>query len=150
MQTNVSVNFEINKRILQLIDYLGITKGSFSKEIGISSSRMANITTNRNKPDSQMLQFILNKYSFVSAEWLLLGEGEMISNSRNDNKSKPKNILDESIHDDCKRCLENEKHIKNLEHTIDVLNNQLEDARKDKDLYRQLLKEDIKINKQAS
>ncbi|MEH0007836.1 MAG: S24 family peptidase [Flavobacteriales bacterium] len=74
--------FEINSRIIQLIDYLGISKNKFAKEIGISSGRMSNIATQRNKPDSEMLQIILERFTNVCAEWLILGKGPMFKRER--------------------------------------------------------------------
>lgn len=61
---------------MQLIDLLGIGQNQFAKEIGISPSRMSNIATLRNKPDSEMLQAIVNKYTNVNSEWLLVGTAE--------------------------------------------------------------------------
>jgi phage repressor protein C with HTH and peptisase S24 domain len=75
--------FEINSRILELIEYLKIGQNKFAKEIGISSSRMSNIATLRNKPDSEMLQAIVKRFTYVSAEWLLTGNGLMISKTGN-------------------------------------------------------------------
>lgn len=71
-------NFDINTRIKELIDFLKLKNNEFAREIGISSSRMSNISTNRNKPDAEMLQLILRKYTNVSARWLLIGSGEML------------------------------------------------------------------------
>lgn len=69
-------DFDINKRIVELFDLLGVGQNQFAREIGISSSRMSNITNLRNKPDSEMLQAIINKYRNVSSEWLLVGNGD--------------------------------------------------------------------------
>jgi len=71
-------NFDINTRIKELIDFLKLKNNEFAREIGISSSRMSNVSTNRNKPDAEMLQLILRKYTNVSARWLLIGSGEML------------------------------------------------------------------------
>lgn len=69
--------FEINNRIKELIDYLKLGQNEFAKEIGVSSSRMSNIITHRNKPDSEMLQLIAKKFTNVSTDWLLLGIGDV-------------------------------------------------------------------------
>jgi FtsZ-binding cell division protein ZapB len=87
MQTNVSDNFSINDRILQLIKYLGITNNQFAVNIGISSGRMSNIATKRNKPDSEMLSMISQKYPNVSGNWLLTGAGYMILQKFPDSKN---------------------------------------------------------------
>jgi len=69
--------FEINKRIKQLINYLNFNQREFAKEIGVSSSRMSNIITFRNRPDSEMLQLILFRFRNVNADWLLTGTGNI-------------------------------------------------------------------------
>ncbi len=76
------MNFEINDRILQLIENLHITKNRFSNEIGISSSRMGNITAKRNNPDAEMLVLIAQRYRNINLQWLLLGEGPMFTDGR--------------------------------------------------------------------
>ena len=63
---------------MQLIDYLHISNNQFAKKIDISSSRMSNIATFRNKPDSEMLQAIAEKFTNVSMDWLLIGSGSML------------------------------------------------------------------------
>lgn len=76
-------DFEINKRIVQLFDLLKLGQNQFAKEIGVSSSRMSNISTLRNKPDSEMLQSIVSRFTNVSSEWLLVGTGNPFKNGGN-------------------------------------------------------------------
>lgn len=81
---------------MQLIDLLRIGQNQFAKEIGISSSRMSNIATLRNKPDSEMLQAIVSKFTNVSSEWLLIGSGDVWKNMPTLNRP-PK--LDDNVSD---------------------------------------------------
>lgn len=67
----------INKRLDDLITELGLSKSQFASALDTSSSRISNITTDRNKPDSALLERILVVFRNVSARWLLTGEGEM-------------------------------------------------------------------------
>ncbi|MDO4729092.1 MAG: transcriptional regulator [Bacteroidota bacterium] len=61
-------------RILQFIDYKGISKLSFYKEVGLSNGFL-----DKNKSIGGVnLVKILNKYPEINPLWLLLGEGEMI------------------------------------------------------------------------
>ncbi len=69
--------FEINDRITQLIRKLEFTHVKFANEIGISASRLSNILTKKNRPDTEVLILIADKFRFLNLEWLLLGEGEM-------------------------------------------------------------------------
>lgn len=64
-------------RILQFIDYKGISKLSFYKEVGLSNGFL-----DKNKSiGSENLVKILNSYPEIEPLWLLLGEGEMLKKS---------------------------------------------------------------------
>lgn len=78
-------DFDINKRIVQLFEILGIVQNKFAKEIGVSASRMSNITNERNKPDSEMLQAIINRFRNVNSEWLLVGTGKPFKDIQEEN-----------------------------------------------------------------
>jgi phage repressor protein C with HTH and peptisase S24 domain len=67
----------INSRIKSLIDALGVSQNAFAKALNTSGSRVSNITSERNKPDSDILTEILGVYRNVNPDWLLLGEGEI-------------------------------------------------------------------------
>lgn len=67
-------------RLQQLIEYLDITSYRLSKEIGTSEAVISNARSGRNKPSYDLISKILNKYKVISAEWLLLGEGDMLKN----------------------------------------------------------------------
>ncbi len=66
---------EMGKRIGQLIKDMGISKAQFAKTVGTSASRVSNITTGRNKPDSPMLEKLAKSYPEVNTRWLLTGKG---------------------------------------------------------------------------
>jgi transcriptional regulator with XRE-family HTH domain len=142
MQTNVSKNYDINARILHLIKYLGVSNNKFASEIGISSSRMSNIATNRNNPDSELLMLIAKKYTDVNINWILTGVGTMFTN--------PVNIVEDlkaDYNDDCIGCKEKQRNIDKLQDTITQL---LDESRKDHELIRKLiLNIDGSINKQS-
>lgn len=70
--------FSLNKRIDLLIKHLGVSQNAFAKSLDTSSSRISNIITLRNKPDSELLAKIAEVYTNVSADWLLTGKGEML------------------------------------------------------------------------
>ena len=58
-------------RILQFIDYKGISKLSFYKEVGLSNGFL-----DKNKSiGSEKLVKILNSYPEIEPLWLLLGQG---------------------------------------------------------------------------
>lgn len=84
----------INHRIVELISKLGISQNAFSKALETSSSRISNITTNRNKPDSEILEKIATVYRNVNIQWLLTGEGSVfLKADRGNPKGNPKGNL---------------------------------------------------------
>ena len=66
-------------RILQFIDYKGISKLSFYREVGLSNGFL-----DKNKSiGSEKLVKILNSYPEIEPLWLLLGQGEMLKKDIN-------------------------------------------------------------------
>lgn len=68
---------DICNRIGQLPRALGLTQNAFAKALNTSSSRVSNIITGRNKPDSELLERIVLVFTNVSSVWLLTGHGQM-------------------------------------------------------------------------
>lgn len=69
---------EINFRLTQLWKTLGFkSQNSFAESINISSSRMSNVITGRNKPDLEFIQHIILSHTNVNIDWLLTGQGEV-------------------------------------------------------------------------
>ena len=66
-------------RILQFIDYKGISKLSFYKEVGLSNGFL-----DKNKSiGSEKLVKILNSYPEIEPLWLLLGQGDLLKKDIN-------------------------------------------------------------------
>lgn len=80
----------VKERIIQFIEFKGISTNAFEKSIGASKSYISN-TKNIS---ADIASNILLVYSELSAEWLLRGEGEMLkrSNISQDEDSSQKNI----------------------------------------------------------
>lgn len=70
----------IKDRILTLSGFLGGTKGDFFKSIGASYSNYKGKNL-ESKVGTKVVVEVLTKYPQVSAEWLLLGYGEMMKAS---------------------------------------------------------------------
>lgn len=68
---------EILSRIKQLIDSKGLTVNSFSHEIGIAQTTLSTYFTKNRYPAYETLHAILHRFTDVSAEWLMRGEGGM-------------------------------------------------------------------------
>ena len=64
-------------RIQQIIDFLGLNPNTFAHEIGVNRSTLSHVLNGRNKPSIDFTQKVLNRYSEISARWLLTGVGKM-------------------------------------------------------------------------
>jgi transcriptional regulator with XRE-family HTH domain len=67
---------EIDKRIITLIEILGLTPGEFADKINVQRSSISHITSARNKPSLDFLERTLSVFSEINAEWLILGKGK--------------------------------------------------------------------------
>jgi phage repressor protein C with HTH and peptisase S24 domain len=78
MQEFTTKNLSICERFFQVLDYYGDTRYKFSRGSGISETVLSNIFNKKNKPKAETIETLLNKYKAVNANWLILGEGEML------------------------------------------------------------------------
>lgn len=78
----------LNKRVARVMEVKRISKTEFSSLLNISAPILSHISSGRNKPSVDVLQKILTHYPDISAEWLLMGQGDML---------KAKNINKESV-----------------------------------------------------
>jgi len=71
----------MNERVLRIIDHLRISKSAFAQSIGVNPSVISHISSGRNKVGVDVLESIARKYSEISLQWLLTGEGSMIKSA---------------------------------------------------------------------
>ena len=64
-------------RIQQIMAKEGIQPTRFAEMVGVQRSSISHILSGRNKPSFDMIQGILKSFPKISADWLLLGKGEM-------------------------------------------------------------------------
>jgi transcriptional regulator with XRE-family HTH domain len=97
MVTNVNINNYMSKqlynyicktvilymkeRILKFLKAENKTSAQFAEEIGVQPSGVSHILSGRNKPSLDFVLKMLDKYSFLSTEWLLFGKGNMYRDS---------------------------------------------------------------------
>ncbi|SMP08857.1 hypothetical protein [Chryseobacterium profundimaris] len=62
-------------RILQIIEYKGITKNKFYKETGLSNGFLDKVKD----IGASKLEYILNTYPEINSHWLVTGKGEMLN-----------------------------------------------------------------------
>ncbi len=83
MQENTKENYSINKRISEIIEYLGISRYKMAQKTGISEAIFNNIDKNKNKASIDVVEKILNNYSVINAAWLVTGQGKMLNEHPN-------------------------------------------------------------------
>jgi transcriptional regulator with XRE-family HTH domain len=83
MQEITKENLSICERFFQILDYYGDTRYKFSRESGVSEAVLSNIFNRKNRPKTEIIEILLNKYKAVDANWLLTGKGDMLSTGNN-------------------------------------------------------------------
>lgn len=69
----------VKSRIIQFIEYLGITVAQFERDCGLSNGYVRNISKSI-QPDKT--QKISNAFPDLNTGWLLTGEGEMLKSEK--------------------------------------------------------------------
>ncbi|MDO4756584.1 MAG: helix-turn-helix transcriptional regulator [Parabacteroides sp.] len=64
-------------RITQIMEREALAPSKFAEEIGIQRSAMSHILNGRNNVSLDVLMKILGRFTYVDADWLLFGKGEM-------------------------------------------------------------------------
>jgi transcriptional regulator with XRE-family HTH domain len=71
----------VNERVILLIEHFaGGVQKDFSERAGLPVATLANIVSSRRtKPGFEILEKIVSAYPQINAQWLLKGDGEMLS-----------------------------------------------------------------------
>ena len=69
-------------RILEFLRRENKTSAQFAEEINVQPSGISHILSGRNKPSLDFVIKMLEKYSFLSTEWLIFGKGSMYKEPR--------------------------------------------------------------------
>jgi transcriptional regulator with XRE-family HTH domain len=67
----------MKERILDFLKAENKSSSQFAEEIGVQPSGISHIISGRNKPSLDFILKMLEKYPFLSVEWLLFGKGAM-------------------------------------------------------------------------
>lgn len=70
----------MKERIRQLLEHYSVSPAEFAAKLGVQRSAVSHILSGRNNPGLEFLQKILTAFPQVSADWLLLGTGELVRN----------------------------------------------------------------------
>jgi len=65
-------------RILGFLKAENKSSAQFAEEIGVQPSGISHILSGRNKPSLDFIIKMLERYNYISTEWLLFGKGKML------------------------------------------------------------------------
>lgn len=71
----------MKERIIEFLRAENKSSAQFAEEIGVQPSGISHILSGRNKPSLDFIMKMLEKYKFLSVEWLLFGKGSIYRDS---------------------------------------------------------------------
>lgn len=117
----------IKERILLLMNAQGMNPTQFADEIEVQRSSISHILSGRNNPSLDIVTKILKRFKEVDSNWLILGQGSLVSSKNEINIDKSPSLFDEEeilqkIENSSNNeyILEIEERIKDLESIIKV------------------------------
>lgn len=72
----------MKERLLEFLRSENKTSAQLAEEIGVQASGISHILSGRNNPSLDFVLKMLEKYPFLSNEWLLFGKGTMYKDSK--------------------------------------------------------------------
>lgn len=69
-------------RILEFLKRENKSSVQFAEEIGVQPSGISHIISGRNRPSLDFVLKMLDKYNYISVEWLLFGRGQMYKEAK--------------------------------------------------------------------
>jgi transcriptional regulator with XRE-family HTH domain len=72
----------MKERLLEFLRAENKSSAQFAEEIGVQPSGISHIISGRNNPSLDFVLKMLEKYPFLSTDWLLFGKGTMYKDSR--------------------------------------------------------------------
>jgi transcriptional regulator with XRE-family HTH domain len=128
-------------RIRKILDKEALSNTKFADIIGIQRSAVSHILSGRNKPSLEVVQKILEAFTYVNSDWLLFGTGKMTKDIKQGNlfiNEEETTNMNENEKNENNELTENSVTDRNFEN----LNEKLEIREAD-----QLKKSELKIEK---
>ena len=72
----------MKERLLEFLKSENKSSAQLADEIGVQASGISHILSGRNNPSLDFILKMLEKYEFLSTEWLLFGKGSMYKEGR--------------------------------------------------------------------
>lgn len=100
----------MKERIIEFLKKENKTASQFAEEINVQPSGISHILSGRNKPSLDFVLKMLEKYPYISSDWLLFGKGEMY---RDKSLATLFDNFDQQMYDSMRNEKDTEKHDKN-------------------------------------
>ncbi|MBF6610826.1 MAG: helix-turn-helix transcriptional regulator [Chryseobacterium sp.] len=89
----------LNERIAEIIEYSKLSASEFADAVEVQRSSISHITSGRNKPSLDFLIKVKNYLPQLEWDWLIKGEGEMLTSDKTaeeeaEAKAKPTSLPD--------------------------------------------------------
>ena len=72
----------MKERLLEFLRVENKTSAQLAEEIGVQASGISHILSGRNNPSLDFVLKMLERYQFLSTDWLLFGKGSMYADSK--------------------------------------------------------------------
>jgi len=72
----------MRERLLEFLKKENKSSAQLAEEIGVQASGISHILSGRNNPSLDFVLKMLEKYQFISSDWLLFGRGSMYTETK--------------------------------------------------------------------
>ena len=72
----------MKERLLEFLKNENKSSAQFAEEIGVQASGISHILSGRNNPSLDFVLKMLEKYQYLSTDWLLFGKGSMYKENK--------------------------------------------------------------------
>jgi transcriptional regulator with XRE-family HTH domain len=128
----------MKERILKFLESEKVSPSEFADKIGVQRSSMSHILNGRNYPSAAFIQKMLHAYPNVNSRWLLIGDGQMRSESAETKDNSIKSIFSNisSPVPDNKTEFQSGSKIENEAVFVEpsTLNNEIDQSGRDRDI----------------
>lgn len=86
----------MKERLFKFLKAENKSSAQFAEEIGVQPSGISHILSGRNNPSLDFVLKMLEKYKFLSTEWLLFGKGSMYKDLKMQSLFDEENIMNQN------------------------------------------------------
>jgi transcriptional regulator with XRE-family HTH domain len=87
----------MKERLIEFLKAENKSSSQFAEEIGVQPSGISHILSGRNNPSLDFIMKMLEKYKFLSTEWLLFGKGSMYKEVKMQTLFEEKNAKEQPL-----------------------------------------------------